>query len=435
MRRNLSILFLLTLAAAPLSAQLPGGPQSGEELVDRVVAVVGDTVVLLSDLFTDIEQLQAAGQTLPTDPQGQRRLFEELLANKVTDVVVISAARSAGVQVRDEEVAAMVAQDLANVQDRFPSEDAFREALAASGMTLEGYRQTLLVQYRDRAMVQRFLQMRLGAGARPHVSDEEVRAFFATQAGELGPRPTTVSFQQVVIEPRATEAARAAARETAAEVLRELREGASFEVLARRYSMDPGSREQGGELGWFRPGGMVRRFEDAVYSMRPGQVSGIVETEFGFHIIRLDRVRGTERQARHILIIPEVDEAAMESARQRAEAVLAAARAGTTMPELARQHGVPGENLVAEQVPLDRLPEAYAAAVADAQRGDLVGPFVTTGRQGERWVVLRVTERVAEGSYRLEDVHDQIVERLQEEMMLEALVEDLRRRTHISILL
>jgi peptidyl-prolyl cis-trans isomerase SurA len=302
-------------------------------------------------------------------------------------------------------------------------------------MTMEQYRRGLTVQYRDRLVVQRFLQARLANAARPHISDEDVRAFFATQAGELGPRPTTVSFQQVIIEPRAADEARAEARRTAEQVLRELGEGASFEVLARRYSMDPGSREQGGDLGWFRPGTMVRQFEDAVYSLRPGQVSRIVETEFGFHIIRLERVRGTERQARHILIMPEVGEADLERARQRAETVLQGARAGTSMAELARLHGVRTEPVVVEQVPLDRLPPAYATAMAAAGSGELVGPFQISGREGDRWVVARINERVAEGSYRLEDVREQIVERLQEERMLEALVDNLRARTHISVLL
>jgi hypothetical protein len=137
------------------------------------------------------------------------------------------------------------------------------------------------------------------------------------QRGRLGQRPATVSLQQAIIKPQPSDSAKAAARRRATEVLEELRRGGDFEVLARRHSQDP-SASQGGMLGWFRQGQMVRPFEMVAYAMRPGDVSGIVETEYGFHIIKLEKVRGPERQARHILIRPEVTPADVEAARAQA---------------------------------------------------------------------------------------------------------------------
>ncbi|MFQ5736923.1 MAG: SurA N-terminal domain-containing protein [Thermodesulfobacteriota bacterium] len=78
------------------------------------------------------------------------------------------------------------------------------------------------------------------------------------------------------------------ARKKAEEILSELKAGASFSKLARKYSKDPGSARQGGDLGWFQRGVMIKPFEDVVFSMKKGETSGVVETEFGFHIIRLD---------------------------------------------------------------------------------------------------------------------------------------------------
>src|SRR5690606_7857965 len=138
----------------------------------------------------------------------------------------------------------------------------------------------------------------------PPVTEDEVRAYFEAQKEMLGRRPASLTFEQVVVAPRPSDSARTAARERALEILRELREGADFAALARRHSNDPGTREQGGDLGWFRRGDMVPQFDSAAFALRPGELSGVVESAFGFHIIRVDRVRGAERQARHILIRP-----------------------------------------------------------------------------------------------------------------------------------
>ncbi|HEV2130219.1 MAG TPA: peptidylprolyl isomerase [Longimicrobiaceae bacterium] len=436
MRVVTAILSLLLVAAAPALAQQPTTTaQAGEELVDRVVAVVGDTVLLLSDVQAELQQLQAAGRPIPTDPQGQARLAEEIIESRVEQLVLVTAARRSGVQIRDEEIQPLVEQDLRTVQQRFGSEANLRAALAASGMSLEQYRGVLGAQYRDRMLVERFLPQQLSGEIRPAVSEAEIREMFEAQRGAIGARPATVSFRQIIIEPRPSEAARQAAIARAEEVLRELRDGTSFEVLARRYSEDTGTREHGGDLGWFRRGRMVPAFENVAFNLRPGQTSGIVETEFGLHIIRVERARGPERQARHILIRPEMTEEDFARARERADSVANAAREGASFTELMRRYPAPGDQGTVEQASVDRLPPAYASAFADAESGQIVGPFESEGPTGRRWIVARLTQRHEAGDYTLEDVRDQIRARLQEQKMVEALVDRLREEMHVRILL
>jgi peptidyl-prolyl cis-trans isomerase SurA len=432
--RTIAASFLALLAAAPLLAQ-QGTPQPGQrDLVDRVVAVVGDTVLLLSDIQTELQQLQAAGRPLPEDERARALIVSQLLETRINDLVLLTAAKAAGVQVRDEEVASMVDQQLRSAQAQFRSEAEFRQALAASGLTMEQYRQVVGQQYRAQATTQRFVQQRLAGAIRPAVSDAEVREMFEAQRNVLGERPAMVSFQQVLIEVTPSQAARTDARARAQQVLDELRGGSTFEVLARRYSEDPGSREQGGDLGWFRRGRMVPAFENAVWSMRPGDVSGIVETDFGYHIIRLERIRGNERQARHILIRPQVSQDDLQLAWERADSVAAAARAGTPFAELIRRYPTTGENRV-ERVPLDRLPPVYSTVMQEATSGDIVGPFEEQGPTSSRWVVARVSERAAAGQWTLEDVRGQIRERIQEERMVEELVAELRRTTYVNVMM
>ena len=108
----------------------------------------------------------------------------------------------------------------------------------------------------------------------------------------------------------------------------ELRRGADFATAARRFSQDPGSKEQGGSLNWFRRGVMVPEFERVAFALKPGVVSDPVESPFGYHIIQVERVQPAEVQARHILLVPDIDSVHVDSARATAESVRAALVAG-----------------------------------------------------------------------------------------------------------
>jgi peptidyl-prolyl cis-trans isomerase SurA len=264
------------------------------------------------------------------------------------------------------------------------------------------------------------------------VSDAEIARFFGENRERFGQRPAAVSFQQVLVRPVPSDTARATALRTAEQVLRELTEGTEFEVLARRYGTD-GTRERGGDLGWFRRGQMVRAFDQVVFAMRPGQTSGIVETEFGFHIIRLEKVRSGERQARHILIRPTIAQADIDRARQRADSVAAAVRAGASATELAARYDTPDPARFQSDVPLDRLPPAFVTALEGAQPGAVVGPIQVENGPSPAFAVVRVTGRQTAGEWMVDEQRERIVEMLREQKLMARLLEELRRDTYVSI--
>ncbi|HET7273873.1 MAG TPA: peptidylprolyl isomerase [Longimicrobiaceae bacterium] len=431
--RILLALVSSVLLATPAMAQETPQPLPGETLVDRVIAVVGDTVLLLSDLQADVQQLQASGREIPTDPAERSAFIEDLLETRVNDLVVLEAAREAGIEVRDEEISTMVDQDIQTVQARFGSEAALVEALSASGMTLASYREMLAAQYRGRTLSQRFIQQRLASAARPAISEDEIREFFEAQREALGTRPATVSFRQVIVSPEPTDSAMAEARDTADSVLRQLIDGGDFAVLARRYSDDPGTREHGGDLGWFKRGRMVKEFEEVAFALAPGQTSPVVETDFGFHIIRVEKVRGGERQARHILISPEVTPADVERARAEADSLVAAIRAGASVSDLATRYETPPSEAEVLQVPVDQMPAPYNVELSGVQPDSVVGPFEIPGASVPSFAVVKVTDRKEAGAYTLDDLREQIRTRLQQQKMVEALTDELRRGMYVAV--
>jgi peptidyl-prolyl cis-trans isomerase SurA len=386
------------LAAAPALAQVaPAAPQPGEELVDGVVAVVGDTVLLRSDILLAVEAVRAGGQTVPTEPVAYGQFVRQLVEERVNDLLVLEAARQAGVAVSDAEVQASVDQQIAEITQRFGSPAAFQQALAESGRTPETYRAELSAQFRDQTIVQRYLRQRVQGMAPAPVSEAEVAAFFEQNRERFGTRPASVSFQQVIVRPLPSDSARAAALATVAQVQ------------------------------------MVREFNDAVFNMRPGQTVGPVETEFGFHIIRLDKVRGPERQARHILIRPNIVQADVDRARVRADSVAAAVRAGADIAVLGARYRTPDEARFQREVPLDRLPAGYVTSLEGAQAGTVVGPVRIDVGTNAAFAVVRVTGRQTQGEYTVADQRERIRQMLQEQRMSERVIQELRRDMHVAI--
>lgn len=422
-------------AGQPLVAQTTPA-QPGEELVDRVVAVVGDTSLLYSDITLGLEAMRDAGQTIPTDPVERERLIRSMVEQRVNDLVILEAARASGLTVNEGEASEMVERQIAQIRQRFNNSEAeMARALQASGRSMEEYRREMTQQVVDRTMIERYTRQQTAKMPRPTVTDEEARTFFEAVRGQVGARPANLSFEQALVKALPSDSSKARARRTAEEVLAELNKGGDFEVLARRYSADP-SKEQGGSLGWFREGQMVRPFEVVAYALRPGQTSGVVETEFGFHIIRLDRIRGPERQARHILIRPEVAPEDVAAARARADSIATAVRGGASLTAAAEATKTPGDQRVNRNIPLEQLPPSYSVPIGDAAAGTVVGPFeVTTPQGATSFAVVRVTDRQAAGQYEYNDVADRVKERVAEQRQEEQLLAELRRNTHVVVTL
>jgi peptidyl-prolyl cis-trans isomerase SurA len=266
------------------------------------------------------------------------------------------------------------------------------------------------------------------------VSDQELDTAYAQNKATLPQRPAMVSLKQIIVAPKPTPASKRAARAKAESLLVQISRGADFGELARKHSQDPGSGAQGGDLGWNRRGNMVKEFDEMMFALPVGRVSPIVETQFGYHIIRVDRAQPAEVKARHILLIPARDTADVRRARLEADSVLAALRKGADFDSLAARHHDPQEFRAVPDVPRDSLPEAYRTAMSTAKAGALVGPFpIDDPRSGlQKFVLARVTQATAPGEYPEAEIRAQLRERLGEAKTMRKLIDSLRRATYVT---
>jgi peptidyl-prolyl cis-trans isomerase C len=285
-------------AATPAGQPAPGAPAAPAavkpvpaQLPDVVATVNGDKVQKW-ELESALHQVEArAGQPIPADRRDE--IVRSVLDQVVTFHVLAEEARARNLQVTDADVAARMAQ----MRSGFPNEDAFKQALAAQNVTVE----QLQWQTRMSLAVQKVVDTEVTS--KIAVDDQAVGAFYQQNIDRFKQGESVHASHILVTVPQnATPADKAKARAKAEQILKKVRGGADFAAVARAESQDPGSAPNGGDLGFFPKGQMDPAFEQAAFALKPGAVSGVVESQFGFHIIKV-----FEKKAPHTTPLAEVE--------------------------------------------------------------------------------------------------------------------------------
>ncbi len=269
---------VLVLFTACGSGDTQASVASAADATDDPIAIVNGRGVPRSlferQLQQQLQMYQAQGMEINAEQQGilEEQLVDQLIAREL--VLQDGAAR--GIAPTDEEVQT----ELDAIRGQFPSEEAFQDALGQQNLTLEEIERNIAEQI----IIEEILESDVLAEAR--VDEAAAREFYEDNPSFFETPDQVRASHILLLTQGATEDERADARETIETILSELQDGGDFEALAREYSED-GTAERGGDLGFFGRGQMVPEFEQAAFDLSVGETSGIVETQFGFHIVRV----------------------------------------------------------------------------------------------------------------------------------------------------
>lgn len=432
---------LVIALAAVAGAQQPAPPRDTTVVaLDRIVAVVGDQPITQYDVQERILAMQQApGFRPPANEAEFRKLAEEVVNQIVDEEILVQKARALSIEITDAELAPNIDRQLREIRGRFASDAEFRTELAKAGLgSPEEYRRFLMDNMRRAELQRRVVDKLRSEGKIPpvNVREAEVEEAFNRSRAALPRRPATVTFRQIVVAPRPSVAARTLARVRAESLLAEIKAGAEFERVAKRESADSGSREQGGDLGWARRGVMVQEFEQWMFGLRPGNLSPVVETVHGFHIIRVDRVQPGEVKARHILVRPTTDSADIARARVEADSVARLWARGVTFDTLAKRHhdyASGEETSLLTPIPRDSMPASYQQAFTGKKAGDIAA-FEIAGPNGiPKFVVAQLASADEGGEYTLKDLRERVRAQLVEEGSIRRFLDGLRKETFVSV--
>jgi peptidyl-prolyl cis-trans isomerase SurA len=319
--------FLIVVLA--LFASISYGQQ--RELLDKVVAKIGDEYLFLSEVE---EQFSAAKEQKAGLADNYRcAILDQLLANKL----LLNQAKIDSLYPKDEEVESQLTLRFDKILDYMGGNtDQFQ---AYYGQTPDAMKEQMREDMRDQIMADK---MREKVLSDIKVTPAEVRIFFDKIPKDSLPYfNQEVEISEILYKTKPNDEEKSKAKKQLEEFREQITSGKQpFEALAKKYSQDPGSGREGGDLGWAKRGKFVPEFEAQAFKLEEGQISPVFESEFGFHILQLIERRGNNIHCRHILIKPEITELDLSNAKKLLDSVrLAIIRDSLTFSVAVKQFG------------------------------------------------------------------------------------------------
>ncbi len=263
----------LALGLLWIASVMLGGCRTGPRVGGETLAIVNEETITRTDLDVRLKIMELFFRQKLDDPASKQKVLDSM----VQDLLIRSQAASFQVTVTDADVEAEMARFFGALDQQYENREAVNAKLQELGLTnehLAGFLRNFLI-------AQGVVEAVKGQAT---VTDEEVRTFYEQNRQELYTFDEEAVRAAHILIPTDQE-------ETARQVVSKARSGGDFAELARLYSVDPGSRQMGGELGYFTRDAMVEEFADAAFALEPGQISDPVRSRFGWHVIRvIDRV-------------------------------------------------------------------------------------------------------------------------------------------------
>ena len=382
--RYLSLLVLLFLASYA-SAQ--------KNVIDKIIAVVGEEIVLKSDIENQFLHEQSQG-LVNSSTDSRTRILENLLVQKL----LVAQAKIDSIEVTDTEVENALNSQL----EQYVQHIGSRERLETYfGKSYEDIKNEMRNPLREQIITQR-MQSKIVENVR--VTPSEVRYFYRKFNKDSLPEvPDKYEIQQIVIKPRISDTEKERIRNRLRDFREEILAGKqTFNTLAVLYSEDPGSAAKGGELGYQTKSALAPAFAEAAFSLKPGRVSKIVETEFGFHILQYIDRQGDKVNVRHILLRPRISDEERQEAIQHLDTVLTyihdgkatfeEAAAYFSMDKKTRNNGglIFNEEDADSNLPRETIEGEMARQVNKLKVGEISSPFLDQTRTGEEYKVIKI---------------------------------------------
>lgn len=377
-----------------------------QEIIDGVVAIIGEEIILRSEL---LQTTQGFALQAGINPATQKQEFEqfkkEILDNLINQKVLLAKAKEDTITAEDQEVEAELNVKIQYFIDQLGSREKVETYF---GMPISKIKKNYREEVRKNLIVQKLQREKQSS---IQISRGQVERFFETMKDSLPEKPPMVKLRHILLEIRPGGEARNSAMNKIEAIQERLEKGDSFEELAREYSDDPGTAKNGGELGFVERNTFFQNFEEVAFNLKPGEISQVVETPVGLHLIQGIEKRGDKVNVRHILIRLDMTQSDDTVTQQEALEIRRRALSGENFGELARTYS-DDESSKDRGGDLDWLPieelqiEAFKNVVDTLQVGHISEPFKT--RFG--YHLVKIEDRSEQRKMSMEKDYQQIME-------------------------
>jgi peptidyl-prolyl cis-trans isomerase SurA len=268
-----------------------------QQFADGIAAIIGKEIVLKSEVDQMVRSYAVQNKiNLSNDAVALSRIQSEVFERLIEQKVLLVKAVEDTITADDRDVDQRVEQHIKYMIGQVGSEEKLEEAF---NNPIKKIRRDLRKETADRLKVDMLRRTKFG---NVKVSRREVENFYSAYKDSMGEVKETVDISHILKQIKPSDDSKTEAKDKLSKIIEMIQNGESFEELAKRYSQDPGSASRSGDLGFTKRGDFVKEFEEVAFALSEGEISGIVESQFGFHIIKLIEKRGEKIRTQHILM-------------------------------------------------------------------------------------------------------------------------------------
>ncbi|MDD5149715.1 MAG: peptidylprolyl isomerase [Flavobacterium sp.] len=370
-----------------------------KQKIDGVIAKVGDYIILDSDIDKAYMEISSQGNSIKDITRCQ------MLGKLLEDKLYAHQAIQDSLKVTDAEIKSMMDERLSYMIEGLGSMDKVVKYYKKNSE--EDFRSYFFDVLKEQKLTS---EMQKKIVDEVEITPEEVRNFFKTiPKEELPVFGAEMEVAQIVVEPKVSEAEKQKVIDKLNQFKKEIQEGSSFATKAVLYSQDPGSRASGGFYKMNRKTPFVKEFKDVAFSLAEGEISAPFETDFGFHIIYVEKIKGQDLELRHILLTPTVTEEALKEAKEKIalirkriedkEITFADAARSMSDEKETRTNGGALINPKTQDTrfELTKLDPSLNSQVSNLKEGEISQPLMDEDQSGKKkYKIITVTNRINE---------------------------------------
>ena len=373
--------------------------QVKKQKIDGIIATVGDYIILDSDIDKSFLEMSSQGNSVKDITRCQ------MLGKLMEDKLYAHQAIQDSIVVKDEDIKKMMDDRINYMTEQIGSIEKMVQYYKKN--SLDEFKTYFYDILKENKLTEEMQTKIIDA---VEVTPEEVRTFFKTiPTSELPVFGSEMEVSQIVVMPKISDDEKQKVINKLKEFKKEVQDGASFYSKAVLYSQDPGSRSSGGFYKMNRKTPFVKEFKDVAFSLNEGEISEPFETDFGFHIIYVEKIRGQEIDLRHILLIPKVTDESLKEAKEKITLIkkriedkeITFAEAARTMSD-EKETRANGGALINPKTQDSRFeltkmdPELYSQ-VSSLKEGQISNSFVDEDQSGKKkYKIITVTNRINE---------------------------------------
>ncbi len=404
-----------------------------QESLDQIVAIVGKDIILDSELKTQLELYLAQTGKKTENPEELNDLRKTLLDQMINDRLLLAKAeKDTLLKINDNEIEQTLEEQLTKIKSQFSSEEAFQKELKTEGLTEAELKRNYREQIKEQLLRDKLISSKL---SKSNISSREVKEFYQSYKDSLPEQPESAKLSQILLKIEPSQKTLDSLKDFASMILARAKAGEDFSELAKRYSEDP-SAKQGGDLGFLKRGEILPEFEMKAFSLNPGEISDLVQTSLGYHIIKLEEKKEEEIHVRHILI--KITPSQVDSAKilSLADTLYQKLKSGADFVQLVKDYSQDDESKKKGGeigwFPLAQLPEELKEKIAQTEIGQITSPVITE----EGVHILKILDRKEKRGLTLEEDYDTIKEMAKRKKGSDEIlkwIEELKSKTYVEV--